>query len=83
MSARALAPMRLRVAGSKSSVRSFCVRSPKSPGVKRKPFSPSWMTSGMPPARAPTAGTPEAMASMATKPSVSVSEGNAKTSELA
>ena len=46
-------------------------------------MTPSSMTNGIPPARAPTTGTPLAIDSSATSPSVSVVEGKAKASALA
>src|SRR5256712_6066701 len=54
-----------------------------SPGGTRRPDSPSSMSVCRPPTRVPTTGVPQAIASRATRPNDSVSEGTAQTSAAA
>mmetsp|Transcript_13105 Transcript_13105/g.38511 ORF Transcript_13105/g.38511 Transcript_13105/m.38511 type:complete len:276 (-) Transcript_13105:429-1256(-) len=81
-SARALTPICRRSAGSRTSFSTCLVKSsaPSSPGWARSPVDPWLIRSGTPPARTPTGGTPEAMDSSTTKPSVSESLGSTNTS---
>ena len=51
------------------------------PARTRRPEPPSSITSTMPPVRLPTAGSPQAAASISEIPRASKSEGNTKTSE--
>mmetsp|Transcript_25221 Transcript_25221/g.57581 ORF Transcript_25221/g.57581 Transcript_25221/m.57581 type:complete len:205 (+) Transcript_25221:69-683(+) len=58
----------------------FSMMASESPTACRNPVSPSRMLSGIPPARAPITGTPDAMLSSTTNPRVSESEGMQNTS---
>mmetsp|Transcript_34386 Transcript_34386/g.85741 ORF Transcript_34386/g.85741 Transcript_34386/m.85741 type:complete len:221 (+) Transcript_34386:417-1079(+) len=81
-SARAASPILRRSSLSTTNLRTCSVKSttPSSPGCARTPFTPSSIRSGTPPARTPTGGTPDAMDSSTTKPSVSESDGITNTS---
>ena len=53
-----------------------------SPGSKRRPFSPSWTNSGMPPAAPATTATPHACASSTVRPNGSARDALTRTSRF-